>query len=156
MSILPTVMKRLALMLSTTLALTLAPPTARPALAQATGPRVPQAALATVSWAERGAVPGLDVRAASATGGMPHWLRWGLIGAAGGAVTFAVLGGLPAQGSGAPHHSTATWATEGAIAGFVVIGGAVAFYDWVCAAGSRSERAGLCKEGRARVGPASE
>ena len=70
---------------------------------------------------------------------MPRWVKWGLVGAAAGAVTFAALG------RSAQHpNSVLEDAAVGAAAGFVVIGGGVAFYSWVCSPGSGSRRAGLC------------
>lgn len=74
------------------------------------------------------------------SGGIPRWVKWGLVGAAAGAVTFALLSGTDAGGD---RNATAD-AALGAVFGFVVLGGGVAFYDWVCKPGSGSQRAGLC------------
>jgi hypothetical protein len=74
-----------------------------------------------------------------ASGGTPRWVKWGLVGAVGGAALFALL----SQTADDPNPVLQD-AAVGAIAGFVTIGGAVAFYDWVCKPDSRSERAGLC------------
>ena len=69
----------------------------------------------------------------------PRWVKWGLIGAVAGAATFALLG----QTADDPNPALQD-AAVGAVIGFVTIGGAVAFYDWVCKPESASERAGLC------------
>lgn len=71
--------------------------------------------------------------------GTPRWVKWGLVGAAGGAVFFALV----SQSADDPNPVLQD-AAVGAVVGFVTIGGAVAFYDWVCKPESRSERAGLC------------
>lgn len=71
---------------------------------------------------------------------MPSWVKWGLVGAAGGAITFGVLG----ETSIDDRKSFGQNAATGAVAGFVIVGGAVAFYNWVCAPDSGSRRAGLC------------
>ena len=70
----------------------------------------------------------------------PTWLRWGLIGAAAGAVTFPLLGSMA---SDSPHHP-ARDAIVGAAAGFVVIGGGVALWQALCGPDSPSRRAGMC------------
>ena len=72
-------------------------------------------------------------------GGRPRWVKWGLIGAVAGAATFALL----SQSADDPNPVLQD-AAVGAVVGFVTIGGAVAFYDWVCKPDSSSERAGLC------------
>ncbi len=72
-------------------------------------------------------------------GSQPRWVKWGLVGAVAGAVTFAALG----QSSLDPNPVVQD-AAVGAAIGFVILGGAIAFYDWVCKPGSSSERAGLC------------
>lgn len=71
---------------------------------------------------------------------MPRWVRWGLVGAAAGALTGAVLSGTSTDGD----RSGVQDAAVGAVFGFAILGGAIAFYDWVCKPGSGSERAGLC------------
>jgi hypothetical protein len=71
---------------------------------------------------------------------LPRWVRWGLVGAAAGAVTFPLLGGL----GGGSESRPARDAAAGAISGFVVIGGSVALWDAVCAGDTRSRRAGMC------------
>ena len=73
-------------------------------------------------------------------GGMPRWVKWGLVGAAAGAVTFALLSGTDTDGD----RNAASDAAVGAVFGFAILGGAIAFYDWVCKPGSGSQRAGLC------------
>ena len=73
-------------------------------------------------------------------GGAPRWVKWGLVGAVGGGVLFAIAG----QSSPDGNHSVAGDAAYGAATGFVIIGGGVWFYDWVCSRGSRSRAAGLC------------
>lgn len=71
---------------------------------------------------------------------MPRWVKWGLIGAAAGAVTFGLLGGMDIEGD----RNATKDAAVGAVFGFAILGGAIAFYDWVCKPDSSSERAGLC------------
>ena len=73
-------------------------------------------------------------------GGTPSWVKWGLVGAAGGALVFGVLGESSIDRNGSVMRDAVT----GAAIGFVVIGGAVAFYSWVCSDDSGSRRAGLC------------
>jgi hypothetical protein len=73
-------------------------------------------------------------------GGMPRWVKWGLVGAVAGGVLFAVVG----QSDVDRGHSVAGDAFLGAATGFVILGGAVAFYDWVCGGDTRSRRSGLC------------
>lgn len=74
------------------------------------------------------------------SGGMPRWVKWGLIGAVAGAATFAVLSGTSTDGD----RSAAQDAALGAVFGFAVLGGAIGFYDWVCKPGSTSRRVGAC------------
>lgn len=78
-----------------------------------------------------------DARAAA----RPRWVTWGIVGAGLGAVTFALLGQLGSPDEPNPVLQDAAF---GAAAGFVILGGSVAVYDWVCAPGSTSQRAGLC------------
>ena len=55
--------------------------------------------------------------------GMPRWVRWGLVGAVGGAVLFVVADS---------NHSVGSRIISGAATGFVVVGGGVLLYDAVC------------------------
>lgn len=73
-------------------------------------------------------------------GGRPRWVKWGLVGAAAGAVTGALLSGTSSDGNG----NTVQDAAVGAVFGFAILGGAIALYDLVCKPDSSSERAGLC------------
>jgi len=75
-----------------------------------------------------------------ASGGMPRWAKWGIVGAVAGGVLFAVVG----QSNVDRDHSVAGDALYGAATGFVILGGAVALYDWVCADDTPSRRSGLC------------
>jgi peptidoglycan/LPS O-acetylase OafA/YrhL len=72
---------------------------------------------------------------------LPRWVRWGLVGAGAGAVTFALLGRatIDTQPNPVLHD-----AALGAAAGFVIVGGSVALYDLVCAPDSAARRSGLC------------
>ena len=72
---------------------------------------------------------------------MAPWLKWGLVGAGAGAIAFGLLGQARVGGEPSPVLQDAA---VGAVIGFAVIGGAVAFYTWVCSPDSRSRRAGLC------------
>jgi hypothetical protein len=72
--------------------------------------------------------------------GMPGWLKWGLVGAVAGALTFPLLGGLASDSQQHPGRD----AVAGAVVGFVIVGGSVALWESVCGAGSRSRHAGLC------------
>jgi hypothetical protein len=69
--------------------------------------------------------------------GMPRWLRWGLVGAIGGAALFVLADGL---NSG--NHSVGSSLLAGAATGFVVVGGGVLVYDALCS--NRSGRSGAC------------
>ena len=71
---------------------------------------------------------------------MPAWLKWGLIGAGAGAVTFPLLGSMASDSRSEP----ATNAVAGAAVGFVVVGGGVALWQALCGPDSSSRRAGLC------------
>jgi len=65
--------------------------------------------------------------AAATSGGMPRWLRWGLLGAVGGAVLYTALkAGNSDSGDVLAHAAT------GALVGFIVVGGSVAIYDAAC------------------------
>ena len=77
-----------------------------------------------------------------AASGMPGWLKWGLIGGAGGAA-MAVL--LSAASIDSDPPSAAESAALGFAAGFVVIGGAVAVYQAICKPGGWSKEHGLCE-----------
>ncbi len=72
---------------------------------------------------------------------MPTWVKWGLVGAAGGAIAFGLLGRTTIDREPNPVLQDAAL---GAVIGFVVIGGSVAVYSWICSPDSRSRRAGLC------------
>lgn len=72
---------------------------------------------------------------------MPRWVKWGLIGAAGGAVMFGVLGRMTIDAEPNPLVQDVA---VGAGVGFVIVGGSIAAYDALCGANSRSRRAGLC------------
>ncbi|MDQ6718862.1 MAG: hypothetical protein M3Z17_11030 [Gemmatimonadota bacterium] len=63
--------------------------------------------------------------------GTPRWVRWGLVGAIGGAVLFTLADGFS---NGA--HSTGSNILAGAATGFVVVGGGVLLYDSICSGGS--------------------
>ncbi|MGI8401733.1 MAG: hypothetical protein ACR2NS_09065 [Gemmatimonadaceae bacterium] len=78
--------------------------------------------------------------AAQASGGTPRWVKWGLVGAAAGAVVFSIAG----QSNAAGNRSVASDAIAGAAIGFVILGGGIALYDSVCSPDSGSPRAGLC------------
>jgi hypothetical protein len=80
-----------------------------------------------------------DLGIASDRHPMPTWLKWGIVGAGAGAITFAVLGRVPSN-----PNPVLQDAAVGAVVGFVAVGGGIAFYNWVCGAGSGSRRAGLC------------
>ena len=84
-------------------------------------------------------IPKTASPAAGSWDGTPRWVRWGLVGAVAGAVTFPLLGGL--SGS---DGSAAGDALAGAAVGFVILGGAVALWDALCAGQTGSRRAGLC------------
>lgn len=90
------------------------------------------------------------VAAADTGRGLPRWVRWGLAGAAAGAVTFPLLNGLSPD----PEKSPARAAVEGAAIGFVIVGGSVALWDAVCRGDTRSRRAGLCGGRRGAAGAA--
>ena len=68
------------------------------------------------------------------------WLKWGLVGAAAGAVAFPLLGGMASDS----QHEPARDAVVGAAAGFVIVGGGVALWQAICGPDSGSRRAGLC------------
>jgi hypothetical protein len=70
----------------------------------------------------------------------PRWVKWGVAGAVGGAIVFSIAGQSNPDGD----RSAIGDAVLGAAIGFVVVGGAIAIYDAVCAPESGSRRAGLC------------
>lgn len=122
----------LALMFATPLA---AQPVARPVAAvraDAAGPHsVGRGATVLTRLTEAGALTARRV---------PRWVRWGLAGAAAGAVAMPLLGSLASDTEARPARDAAA----GALAGFVIVGGSVALWDAVCAGDTRSRRAGLC------------
>jgi hypothetical protein len=67
--------------------------------------------------------PVVTAAAVPANSGMPPWVRWGLVGAVGGAVLFVVADS---------NHSVGSRILSGAATGFVVVGGGVLLYDAVC------------------------
>jgi hypothetical protein len=71
---------------------------------------------------------------------MPAWLKWGLVGAGAGAVTFPLLGSMASDSRSEPAKD----AVAGAAVGFVIVGGGVALWQAVCGPDSSSRRAGLC------------
>jgi hypothetical protein len=77
---------------------------------------------------------------AGTTCAMPAWLKWGLIGAGAGAVTFPLLGSTASDSRSEPAKD----AVAGAAVGFVIVGGGVALWQAVCGPDSSSRRAGLC------------
>ena len=60
--------------------------------------------------------------------GTPRWVKWGLLGAIGGAVLFTL--------ANSGNHSTGSDILSGAATGFVVVGGGVLIYDLICSSGS--------------------
>ena len=95
----------------------------------------------TVNAASAGRAAMVMQRVALSDGSVPRWIKWGLIGAAGGGVLFAIAGQSSVDNQ---RHSVAGDFAFGAGTGFVLVGGGVLFYDWVCSRGSRSRAAGLC------------
>ena len=125
-----------ALLPTVALALCLISPAAQgQRLAPAAVPRV--APIETTSPA-----PAATPRASSAYAarGMPTWVKWGLVGAAAGAVTFPLLGSMASDSRG----NAAGDAVAGAAVGFVIVGGGVALWQALCGPDSSSRRAGLC------------
>ena len=90
--------------------------------------------------AHRSLSPNAQQLAFQSSGGMPRWVKWGLVGAVAGGVLFAVAGQSNVDGG----HSVAGDAFYGAATGFVILGGSVALYDWLCGGDTRSRRSGLC------------
>ena len=76
-------------------------------------------------------------------GGMPRWVKWGLVGAAAGAVTMPILSGMSAPRDQARGGVVGDVAV-GAVAGFVIIGGSILAWDAVCGGEKRSRRPVLC------------
>jgi hypothetical protein len=74
-------------------------------------------------------------------GGMPAWLKWGLVGG-------VATAGLAALLSGASIDTDAPGAGEAAARGFVIgfatVGGGVAVYQLICSPRGWSRRNGLC------------
>lgn len=70
----------------------------------------------------------------------PTWVKWGLVGAAAGAVALPLIAPLA---SDSPQRA-ARDVVAGAAIGFVVIGGSVALWQAICGPDSASRRAGLC------------
>lgn len=85
--------------------------------------------------------PALDWNALQGSSGSPRWVKWGLVGAGAGALTFMALGQMTIDTQPNPPLQDAAF---GAAAGFIIIGGSIALYDAICAPGSSSRRAGLC------------
>ena len=77
----------------------------------------------------------------AANGGMPRWVKWGLVGAAGGAIALPLLAGMSVDNDPDPFIKNAAL---GAAFGFVVIGGSVAIWDALCGGDTWSRRSGLC------------
>lgn len=80
-------------------------------------------------------------RRSAADGRTPSWVKWGLVGAGVGALTFPLLSTL-ASDSGS---NVAADAAAGAVIGFVVVGGSVALWQAICGPGTSSRRAGMCR-----------
>lgn len=89
---------------------------------------------------QRSPSPNAHLLAFQSSGGMPRWVKWGLVGAFAGGVLATVAGQSNIEGG----HSVADDAFYGAATGFVILGGGVALYDWLCAGNTRSRRGGLC------------
>jgi hypothetical protein len=77
----------------------------------------------------------------AANGGMPRWVKWGLVGAAGGAIALPLLAGMSVDSDSDPFIQNAAL---GAAFGFVVVGGSVAIWDALCGGDTWSRRSGLC------------
>ena len=72
--------------------------------------------------------------------GMPRWVKWGIAGAVAGGALFAMAG----QSDTGHNHSAAGDALYGAATGFVLVGGSIALWDWLCRGDTKSRRSGLC------------
>jgi hypothetical protein len=81
-----------------------------------------------------------EARAMSGGGGMPRWVKWGIVGAVAGGALFALAG----QSNTDHSHSTASDALYGAATGFVILGGGIALWDWLCHGDTKSRQSGLC------------
>jgi hypothetical protein len=81
-----------------------------------------------------------ETRVMSAGTGTPRWVKWGIVGAVAGGALFALAG----QSNTDHNHSTASDALYGAATGFVILGGGIALWDWLCHGDTRSRRSGLC------------
>lgn len=90
--------------------------------------------------AQRSSSQNAHLVALQSSGGMPRWVKWGLAGAVAGGVLFAVAGQSNVEGG----RSVAGDIFYGAAAGFVIVGGGIALYDWMCGGDTRSRRSGLC------------
>ena len=90
--------------------------------------------------AHRSPGPNAHLLSLQSAEGMPRWVKWGIVGAVAGGVLFAIAGQSNVDGG----HSVAGDAFYGAATGFVILGGAIALYDWMCAGDTRSRRSGLC------------
>ena len=77
---------------------------------------------------------------ATGVGGTPRWVKWGVVGAVLGGALFAFAG----QQNTDQNHSMAGDFAYGAATGFVILGGGVALWDWLCAGDTKSRRSGLC------------
>lgn len=109
-------------------------------------------AAAQTAGAQRAAPLGVSAHASSAAklstsaaalpgnSGMPSWVRWGLVGALGGALLFTAANGLNNSA-----HSTGSSILAGAATGFVVVGGGVLLYNSICSSDSGSRSSGFCR-----------
>ena len=89
--------------------------------------RIPASLGVRVSQVQRsvsGILAGSIAPAAQSGGGTPSWVKWGLIGAAAGALTFPLLSTLASDS----EHNVAPDAAVGAVVGFVIVGGGVALW----------------------------
>jgi hypothetical protein len=83
-------------------------------------------------------------------GKQPRWVKAAVLGGVAGGALFAAMHAM--SGDWNPQRSSMVHDLAiGTLGGAVVAGGSIAFYDWVCAAGSASENAGLCGHRRAYV-----
>ena len=90
--------------------------------------------------AHRSSGPNVQLQVFQSAEGIPRWVKWGIVGAVAGGVLFAIAGQSNVDGG----HSVAGDVFYGAATGFVILGGAIALYDWMCAGDTRSRRSGLC------------
>ena len=105
--------------------------------------------MASTGWAQQAHSLRLGVRADAAPpvqtrsllgDSTPRWVKWGLAGAVAGGIFFSLAGQSNPDGD----RNVIGDAALGAAIGFVIVGGAIALYDAVCAPDSGSRRAGLC------------